>query len=381
MRLKLSENLKRVRKDKGITQEHLADALGVSFQSVSRWETGAAYPDIEMLPVIAGYFDITVDELLGTAQVGKELRYDEYTLRIKELREQGKEEERIKLLRQMHAEFPDEYEIVCEFCSSVFRCPEYLDEAREMVYDGLSRCTDTLTRERMIIWFSRIESEELLPNFLAEHSSIHDMREIRLLQLRYQALGEHDKYNLARQGYMAELFRMCFTVLTDSRGCDCEENELILRNAAKCIDTLSGCKGDKPISGDGVPDLWIDVRCELGVRLIKVLTKNGKTDEAAAVFKDMTELIEKCYALADGTELSYRSPMLGDITARVVRDTKTARMKLVYDRPFCVTERNGSFSDKGFDLERVIDFAQNNELLRDSSIAGACLERLKKLIK
>ncbi|MBQ8697191.1 MAG: helix-turn-helix transcriptional regulator [Clostridia bacterium] len=381
MRLKLSENLKQVRKDKGITQEQLANTLGVSFQSVSRWETGAAYPDIELLPVIAGYFGITVDELIGTAHAGNELRYKEYTARIKELREQGKEEERIKLLRQMHAEFPNEYEIVCDFCSSVFRCPEYLDEAREMVYDGLSRCTDTLTRERMIIWLSRIETEERLPDFLAEHSSIHDMREIRLLQLRYQALGEHDKYNLARQGYMAELFRMCFTVLTDAKGCDGEERELILRNAAKCIDTLSGCKGDKPISGDGVPDLWIGVRCELGVRLMRTLTKSGKTDEAAAAFKDMTELIEKCYALADGTELGYRSPMLGDITARTVRDTETARMKLVYDRPFCITDRGKSSSYKRLDVERVIDFAQNDELLRENSVVVDCLERLKKLIK
>lgn len=381
MRLKLSENLKQVRREKGITQEQLANTLGVSFQSVSRWETGTAYPDIELLPVIAGYFGITVDELIGTAQAGNELRYEEYTARIKELRLQGKEEECIKLLRQMHAEFPNRFETIPDFCSSVLRLPEYLDEAREMVYDGLSRCTDTLTRERMIIWLSRIETEERLPDFLAEHSSIHDMREIRLLQLRYQALGEHDKYNLARQGYMAELFRMCFTVLTDARGSDGEERELILRNAVACIDTLSGCKGVKPISGDGVPDLWIGVRCELGVRLMRALTKSGKTDEAAAVIKDITELIEKCYALADGTELGYRGPMLGDITARAVRDTETARMKLVYDRPFCVTERGGSFSDESLDIERVIDFAQNDELLRGNSVAVECFARLKKLIK
>lgn len=174
---------------------------------------------------------------------------------------------------------------------------------------------------------------------------------------------------------------MCFTVLTDARGCDGEERELILRNAAKCIDTLSGCKGDKPISGDGVPDLWIDVRCELGVRLMRALTKSGKTDEATAVVKDMTELIEKCYALADGTELGYRSPMLGDITARAVRDTETALMKLVYDRPFCVTQRGKNSSYKRLDVDRVIDFVQKDELLCGNSIAVDCLERLKKLIK
>lgn len=53
------------RKEKGITQEDLAVYVGVSKASVSKWETGQSYPDITMLPVLATFFDITVDELLG----------------------------------------------------------------------------------------------------------------------------------------------------------------------------------------------------------------------------------------------------------------------------------------------------------------------------
>ena len=53
------------RRQKGVTQEEVADFVGVSKASVSKWETGQSYPDITVLPVLASFFHITIDELLG----------------------------------------------------------------------------------------------------------------------------------------------------------------------------------------------------------------------------------------------------------------------------------------------------------------------------
>ncbi|KOF56302.1 DNA-binding protein [Clostridium sp. DMHC 10] len=53
------------RREKGITQEELANYIGVSKASVSKWETGLSYPDIVFLPQLAAYFNISVDELIG----------------------------------------------------------------------------------------------------------------------------------------------------------------------------------------------------------------------------------------------------------------------------------------------------------------------------
>lgn len=62
---KIAENLVYLRHRKGITQEILADFLGVSKASVSKWETGLSMPDITQLPKLASYYDVTIDELLG----------------------------------------------------------------------------------------------------------------------------------------------------------------------------------------------------------------------------------------------------------------------------------------------------------------------------
>jgi transcriptional regulator with XRE-family HTH domain len=59
----IGQNIRKLREERSITQQQLADALGVSFQAVSKWECGTTVPDIGMLPLIAEYFDIAIDDL------------------------------------------------------------------------------------------------------------------------------------------------------------------------------------------------------------------------------------------------------------------------------------------------------------------------------
>lgn len=65
MQLNLGMKIRELRHRDGRTQEMLADALGITSQAVSRWESGGSYPDMEMIPSIANYFGITIDELFG----------------------------------------------------------------------------------------------------------------------------------------------------------------------------------------------------------------------------------------------------------------------------------------------------------------------------
>lgn len=61
----LAENIVRLRKQFGLTQEQLAAQVGVTFQSVSKWETGQTLPDVVLLPKLAGIFEVSIDALLG----------------------------------------------------------------------------------------------------------------------------------------------------------------------------------------------------------------------------------------------------------------------------------------------------------------------------
>ena len=72
-RLNFSDNLINLRRKKGITQEALATFVGVTKASVSKWETKQSLPDIMLLPQLAVFFDVTIDELLGyEPQLSKE---------------------------------------------------------------------------------------------------------------------------------------------------------------------------------------------------------------------------------------------------------------------------------------------------------------------
>ena len=73
-----SRNLRRLRLEKNLTQEQLANILGVSVQSVSRWECGNTLPDVMLLPVIARLYGVTVDDLYRTDARG----YPSYAQRL-----------------------------------------------------------------------------------------------------------------------------------------------------------------------------------------------------------------------------------------------------------------------------------------------------------
>jgi len=76
MNLKLGYAIKRLRTERGITQEQLGDVLGVSYQAVSKWETEATLPDVALLPELAIYFGVDIDTLFSIDNNDKLKRID-----------------------------------------------------------------------------------------------------------------------------------------------------------------------------------------------------------------------------------------------------------------------------------------------------------------
>lgn len=110
MTLQLGEKIRSLRKQYGRTQEALASALGITFQAVSRWESNLAYPDMELIPSIANYFGITIDELFGY-ECERDKKVNDIIARVDafgiKARSDGEwVEECVSILREGLAEFP-----------------------------------------------------------------------------------------------------------------------------------------------------------------------------------------------------------------------------------------------------------------------------------
>lgn len=112
MTILLNEQLKNLRKSKGNTQEDLALHLGITTQAVSKWERDEGYPDISLLPTIASYYNVTVDDLLGVGEAEKKKKLDSYFDKDYELFSQGKLSERVELWRAAQKEFPNEHSVI-----------------------------------------------------------------------------------------------------------------------------------------------------------------------------------------------------------------------------------------------------------------------------
>lgn len=106
--------IKKLRQRDNITQEDLADSLGVSAQAISRWETSVTSPDITLLPVIANYFEITIDDLMGMDQFKDIKMLNETYFIINKLESEGEYTEAIKILRDKIKVYPNNYSLMSE---------------------------------------------------------------------------------------------------------------------------------------------------------------------------------------------------------------------------------------------------------------------------
>lgn len=153
--LKLGENLKKYRLNRELTQEQLADILGVSAQAVSRWENGTTYPDITLLPTIASCFEITLDELMGMEDFKSEEQLKKLLAQLDENGSNGLIYENVMLLREAVKTYPTNYQLQLRLVQQLVLCQyknghglseeEQIDLNREAAEIGkriLSHCTD-----------------------------------------------------------------------------------------------------------------------------------------------------------------------------------------------------------------------------------------------
>ncbi|MDR0916218.1 MAG: helix-turn-helix domain-containing protein [Oscillospiraceae bacterium] len=106
MQIYFGENLKKLRRERDLTQEDLARCLNVAFQTVSKWERGETTPDIETLPAVARYFGVTTDALLGIDKIDENERIAEVRKLISAKSLAGDMDAVTELRRELARDFP-----------------------------------------------------------------------------------------------------------------------------------------------------------------------------------------------------------------------------------------------------------------------------------
>lgn len=106
MEIKIGSKIKELRKKHRLTQEQLADNIGVSFQAVSKWENDIALPDITLIPVIANYFGVSTDEVLCYDSIEKDKEIERLVWESYKLRETDPDEGR-RILEEGLRKYPD----------------------------------------------------------------------------------------------------------------------------------------------------------------------------------------------------------------------------------------------------------------------------------
>ncbi len=195
MTLQIGEKIKSLRKRDGKTQETLAEALGITCQAVSRWEQNTAYPDMELIPAIANFFGITIDELFGY-ECERDKKVDEIIEQIDayHITSRGDDEwvnDCISILREGLAEFPQNEKLLITLADTLSEAG-WRKYHEWIYYDSegyIQHCCDKHKDNEY--WKEAVKICESLVS--TTHNNKVFTRAIRILVLLYRNFGEYEK--------------------------------------------------------------------------------------------------------------------------------------------------------------------------------------------
>jgi len=128
--MNIGETLKKLRREKKMTQEQLAEYLNVSTQAVSKWETNLSLPDITMIPKLANIFDTSADILLDIDIVSKERRIQDIVDHAEKYLYTGYYAKAAEIFREGLKEYPNNYRLMSGLMNSIWK-ESYVQEAKD----------------------------------------------------------------------------------------------------------------------------------------------------------------------------------------------------------------------------------------------------------
>lgn len=173
--MQIGTNIKRLRRAKDMTQESLAEYLGVSVSAVSQWESEKTAPDLSLIPPLCNLLGVTSDQLLGIDLEAKEKRIEEIINKANS-RRRGYNAEAYKILADGLREYPDSFKIMQDLMYTIF----------PLIYD-----TDYSEKERKNFCDEIIRLGELMLEKCVDDNSRHSA--IQLLCFVYAKNGNRER--------------------------------------------------------------------------------------------------------------------------------------------------------------------------------------------
>ena len=197
MNVKIGKHIKELRNRDGVTQDALAEALGVTGQAISKWENESGYPDIEYIIPIANFFNVTIDQLFGHNRSESENKINEYCAKLDEMhRNWADVNMRINLARQALAEFPADEKLLVRLATALWE--KWSDDASDECFlfvDG--KTVYNFDKVRATVGWE--EPAKIMEELLATSVDDKIRSECRDILIRlYGKIGEKEKvYKLA----------------------------------------------------------------------------------------------------------------------------------------------------------------------------------------
>ena len=358
MQLNLGNKIRELRRRDGRTQEALAEALGVTSQAVSRWESGGSYPDMEVIPSIANYFGVSIDELFGYHST-RESKIDAIIQKVEEynLRYRADGEwfdECISILRESLAEFPKNERLLLAL-ADVLSEAGWRRDGERLYYDDEGYIQHDHEKHRKNnAWAESVKICEYLVDNAESNSTV--TKAISILVLLYRNFGEYDKA-ISYAERMPELQKCREYLLTDATDGKQEAEyigEFLLKSAKEfseqlvfgLIVNLNNFNTDMPIwkvkGAIGMFDLICDdgnfgayhnFVSKLYLYLSRLQWERGYHEDAFTSLDDALKH-EKAYErLMDGEEHKLTAPLVSFVKYRV--DVPEGSVKeLPFDWPF-----------------------------------------------
>ncbi len=296
MKLTIGENIRNFRKKNDLTQEAFAERLGVTYQSVSRWENGTTYPDLELLPAISETLSVTVDELIGMPQIEKEKRALETVdeLRRECMKQEYNTERIVELLRDIRRNYLDSewaWRPWTDGNDRAFRDPAILPEVRLFANAYLER--NPMAAET-IQTMSSVEDEEHIAEFLEKHTTSFDCSARELLFMRYWRRGDAERLEKERRYRMFQAFDKLF-----------DERSVLPLNPTPEAQTaaIEFTQGLLDLIRNDIEDdrtdIWVQRRLGLGLDTASRMVANGRLEDAMQHVTSVVTLLEDVMSITE----------------------------------------------------------------------------------